>query len=68
MKVRLCLELWSKNKICDWDDLADLFAPHAEHVAKLLADGFTEGALSAEGCGGWWRTDVTDHSYEGSED
>ena len=53
MKAVLRIRIWNDGDLPD--ELDEAFAPHAEHVAGMLEQGFTSGEIVDENFEGWWE-------------
>lgn len=55
-KATLEIRIWTNPEAAPLpDDLGEAFAPHAEHVAEMLATGFTSGDVCDDRFRGWWE-------------
>lgn len=66
-KATLKIDIWTEGRgkrlPADLSDLAELMAPHAEHVARLCQEGYQSGQIVDERFSGWWtlERDSTPH-------
>lgn len=54
MQAELIIRIWNHDGDLP-DDLGDAFEPHAQHVAEMLAQGFTSGDIVDDAFWGWWE-------------
>lgn len=54
MKAKIEIRIWSDGDQPDNRDLPELFQPHAERVAVMLAEGYISGEIIGDGHRGWW--------------
>lgn len=57
LKLNIRTEGRGKRLPHDLSDLAALFAPHAEHVARLCEQGYQSGEIVDDRFSGWWTID-----------
>lgn len=63
MKAALVIDIWTEGRRrlpSDYSDLAELLAPHAEHVTRLLEQGYQSGNIVDERFSGWWKITTGD--------
>ena len=56
-KATLKINIWTQGRKRlpdDTSELAELLAPHAEHVAGLCEQGYQSGEIVDERFSGWW--------------
>ncbi|MGR4927298.1 hypothetical protein ACIPUD_10875 [Bradyrhizobium sp. CAR08] len=59
LKVKIWTEGRGKRLPNDLSDLAELFAPHVEHVAGLCGQGYQSGEIVDDKFTGWWTLERT---------
>lgn len=59
MQASLEIKIWTKGRgrrlPHDTSELAELFAPHLEHVASLCEKGYQSGEIVDDRFDGWWN-------------
>lgn len=54
LKIKIWTEGRGRTLPKGLSDIAELFAPHAEHVADLCAQGYQSGEIVDDKFSGWW--------------
>jgi hypothetical protein len=61
-QATLQIKIWTQGRgkrlPDDCSDIANLFAPHAEHVASMCRGGYQAGEIVDDKFAGWWSMDV----------
>lgn len=57
-EASLTIKIWADDATLP-DDLSEALAPHAEHVAALLQEGYLSGEIVDDRFRGWWSIDQT---------
>ena len=55
MQAKIEIKIWSDGGQPLFQELAEMFQPHAEHVAEMLSQGYQSGEIIGDNHRGWWE-------------
>ena len=57
-QATLSLKIWTGDDAGLPDELPEAFEPHAEHVRRMLAQGYVAGDICDDRFRGWWEIEA----------